>query len=59
MESLLYLGIMLVVICVWFLAFKRPVYEAVLLAFVVLNIPAYLLLGLFVIARGRYLKGGR
>ncbi len=36
MESLLYLGIMLVVICVWFLAFKRPVYEAVLLAFVVL-----------------------
>ncbi len=36
MESLLYLGIMLIVICVWFLAFKRPVYEAVLLAFVVL-----------------------
>lgn len=36
MESLLYLGIMLVVICVWFLAFKRPVYEAVLLAFIVL-----------------------
>ncbi len=36
MESLLYLGIMLVVICVWFLAFKRPVYEAVLLAFVIL-----------------------
>lgn len=36
MESLLYLGIMLVVICVWFLALKRPVYEAVLLAFVVL-----------------------
>ena len=36
MESLLYLAIMLVVICVWFLAFKRPVYEAVLLAFVVL-----------------------
>ena len=36
MESLLYLGIMLVVICGWFLAFKRPVYEAVLLAFVVL-----------------------
>ena len=30
-----------------------------LLTFVVLNIPAYLLLGLFVIARGRYLKGGR
>ncbi len=36
MESLIYLGIMLVVICIWFLAFKRPVYEAVLLAFVVL-----------------------
>ncbi|MBR5437899.1 MAG: TRAP transporter large permease subunit, partial [Clostridia bacterium] len=36
MESLLYLGIMLAVICVWFLALKRPVYEAVLLAFVVL-----------------------
>ncbi len=27
---------MLAVICIWFLAFKRPVYEAVLLAFVVL-----------------------
>lgn len=38
MESLLYLGIMLVVICVWFLALKRPVYEAVLLAFVILLI---------------------
>ena len=36
MESLLYLGIMLAVICVWFLAFKRPVYEAVLLAFIIL-----------------------
>ncbi|MBQ9859076.1 MAG: TRAP transporter large permease subunit [Clostridia bacterium] len=36
MESLLYLGIMLAVICVWFLVFKRPVYEAVLLAFIVL-----------------------
>jgi len=36
MESLLYLGIMLTVICVWFLAFKRPVYEAVLLAFIIL-----------------------
>ncbi len=34
--SLLYLGIMLAVICVWFLAFKRPVYEAVGLSFVVL-----------------------
>lgn len=36
MESLLYLGLMLAVICVWFLIFKRPVYEAVLLAFIVL-----------------------
>ncbi len=36
MESLLYLGIMLLVICIWFLVIKRPVYEAVLLAFVVL-----------------------
>ena len=36
MESLLYLAIMLAVICIWFLALKRPVYEAVLLAFVVL-----------------------
>ena len=36
MESLLYLGIMLAVICVWFLGLKRPVYEGVLLAFIVL-----------------------
>ncbi len=36
MESLLYLGIMLAVICVWFLAFRRPIYEAVLLAFIIL-----------------------
>ena len=36
MESLIYLGIMLAVICVWFLALKRPVYEAVLIAFIVL-----------------------
>ncbi len=36
MESLLYLGIMLAVICIWFLVFKRPVYEAVLLAFIIL-----------------------
>ncbi len=34
--SLIYLGIMLAVICVWFLVFKRPVYEAVLVSFVVL-----------------------
>ncbi|MBQ4612407.1 MAG: TRAP transporter large permease subunit [Clostridia bacterium] len=36
MQSVLYLGIMLAVICIWFLLLKRPVYEAVLLAFVVL-----------------------
>lgn len=36
LESLMYLGIMLLIICVWFLALKRPVYEAVLLAFIVL-----------------------
>lgn len=35
-EALLYLGIMLSVISVWFIAIKRPIYEAVLLSFVVL-----------------------
>ncbi len=35
-SSLLYLGIMLIVILVWFLAFKRPVYEAVGISFLVL-----------------------
>ncbi len=34
--SLLYLGLMLLVIIVWFVAFKRPVYEAVLLSFIIL-----------------------
>ena len=34
--SLLYLGIMLVVIIIWFAALKRPVYEAVFLSFVLL-----------------------
>lgn len=34
--SLIYLSVMLVVICFWFLALKRPVYEAVLVSFVVL-----------------------
>lgn len=34
--SLLYLGIMLVVIVVWFALLKRPVYEAVLLSFLLL-----------------------
>ena len=32
-SSLVYLGIMLIVIVTWFVAFKRPVYEAVLLSF--------------------------
>lgn len=36
--SLIYLGIMLGVICFWFIAFKRPVYEAVLVSFIVLLI---------------------
>ncbi len=36
MSGLIYLLIMLAVICVWFLAFKRPVYEAVLLSFIIL-----------------------
>ena len=34
--SLLYLGLMLLVIVVWFVLVKRPVYEAVLLSFIVL-----------------------
>ena len=37
-SSLIYLGIMLAVICIWFLTVKRPVYEGVLLSFVVLLI---------------------
>ncbi len=35
-SSLIYLGIMLVTIIIWFVAFKRPVYEAVLLSFLLL-----------------------
>ena len=35
-SALLYLGIMLAVIIVWFLLLKRPVYEAVLISFVLL-----------------------
>ena len=34
--SLIYLCVMLVVICTWFLALKRPVYEAVFVSFIVL-----------------------
>ncbi len=35
-SAFIYLGIMLVAICVWFMLFKRPVYEAVLLSFIIL-----------------------
>jgi len=35
-SALLYLGIMLAVICIWFMLLKRPVYEAVLISFIVL-----------------------
>ena len=34
--SLIYLGIMLVVICIWFLLLKRPIYESILISFLVL-----------------------
>lgn len=35
-SSLLYLGTMLAIICIWFIVVKRPVYEGVLLSFIVL-----------------------
>ena len=35
-SALVYLGVMLLVICIWFLWLKRPVYEAVLLSFLIL-----------------------
>lgn len=35
-SALIYLGIMLVCICVWFLLLKRPIYEAVLVSFITL-----------------------
>lgn len=34
--TFLYLGIMLLVICLWFLLLKRPIYEATLVSFIVL-----------------------
>lgn len=34
--TFIYLGVMLAVIVVWFVVFKRPVYEAILLSFVIL-----------------------
>jgi hypothetical protein len=36
MESLLYLGIMLAVMLLWFALLRRPVYEAALVSFLVL-----------------------
>ena len=35
-SALIYLAIMLAVIVVWFLLLKRPVYEAVLISFIIL-----------------------
>ena len=35
-STFIYLGILLLVICVWFLLFKRPVYEAVFVSFIIL-----------------------
>ena len=35
-SSLIYLGVMLAVIIVWFVVMKRPVYEAVLISFLLL-----------------------
>lgn len=53
-SALIYLGIMLAVIVVWFMWMKRPVYEAVLLSFIILltvtgnwnNVGAYINKGL-------------
>ena len=36
--ALVYLGIMLAVICLWFLLFKRPIYEGVIISFLILVI---------------------
>ena len=35
-STFIYLGILLLVICIWFILFKRPVYEAVLVSFIIL-----------------------
>ena len=35
-SAFIYLAVILAVICVWFMVFKRPIYEAVLLSFLVL-----------------------
>ena len=34
--TFLYLGLLLLIICIWFILFKRPIYEAVLLSFIIL-----------------------
>jgi len=52
--SFLYLGVMLAVICLWFMLLKRPIYESILVSFVVLlfvtgtwkNVGAYIHEGL-------------
>ena len=52
--ALTYLAIMLAVIIVWFLLLKRPVYEAVLISFIILltitgtwsHLPSYINTGL-------------
>lgn len=53
--SFVYLGILLITVIVWFSVFKRPVYEAIILGFLILltvtgswgNIGDYILSGLF------------
>lgn len=35
-STFIYLGLLLVIMCVWFIVFKRPVYEAVLASFILL-----------------------
>ncbi len=35
-STFIYLGILLLVICVWFILLKRPVYEAVIVSFIIL-----------------------
>lgn len=53
-QAFIYLGILLLVVIIWFALFKRPVYEAILLSFIVLlavsgtwgNIGSYIQAGL-------------
>lgn len=52
--SFIYILVMLAVICIWFLVFKRPIYEAIFIAFIILvaitgtwgNLPQYVNSGL-------------